>query len=94
MEHQEFYVGLFSTWHKADKEYGMQESIVIECDMQESIVIECDTIEHTEVFPFCSDMDCPCHSDRELIDTHIYQPMQAGTMTVIEANRLWRGKQV
>jgi hypothetical protein len=60
---------------------------------QQTIVIECDTIEHTEVFPFCSDVDCPCHEDQDNINA-LNEQVEAGLLTAIEGSRLYWGKQL
>lgn len=31
------------------------------------IVLMCDPIIHTELHPFCSQPDCPCHNDAEAV---------------------------
>ena len=53
-------------------------------------VIESDML-HTDDAPFCSDLSCDCHRDRDLLDEYVYAPIQAGITTLDEARRLWYG---
>lgn len=53
-------------------------------------VIESDLV-HTLLQPFCLDTSCPCHEDKELIET-VAQHVQDGFMTPEEANQLTAGK--
>lgn len=62
----------------------------MEAAMQESIVIECDTIEHTEVSPFCSDWECPCHGDVDAVNA-VTGYLMDGLLTWFETNLILRG---
>ena len=50
-----------------------------------------DPLLHTADAPFCSDLACPCHQDRDLLQEYIYSPVLAGISTMDEARRLWYG---
>jgi hypothetical protein len=53
-----------------------------------------DPIIHTDDYPFCSDVHCPCH---DIQDGQYYEliarPLLDGLMTADEANRLYFGEQ-
>lgn len=49
---------------------------------------------HTKWQPFCSDLTCPCHRDKELIDEHLNIPHWAGLLTSEEGVRLLTGQQL
>ncbi len=40
---------------------------------------------------FCPDMTCPCHEDKEVIDT-LHQAVIDGEASNDDANRIYRGK--
>ncbi len=44
--------------------------------------------------PFCSDTSCPCHSDPDLLEPHIFDPLNDGLLTYQEASNLYHGKQI
>ena len=57
--HTDFYVELFRTWHKADKQYGEQEDI--HPGLAIAIVLMEGDLVHTDEHPYCDDLSCPCH---------------------------------
>jgi hypothetical protein len=48
---------------------------------------------HSDDYPFCSDMPCPCHEDRAEIE-NVAQYIEDGEMTASEADQLYHGKTV
>src|SRR6266702_7529901 len=44
--------------------------------------------------PFCSDTSCPCHSDPDLLEPYIFDPLNDGLLTYQEASNLYHGKQI
>ena len=64
-------------------------------DVQHPIVIVVDEIIHTDEHPFCFEMDCPCHDDRQRIEEHFRQPIRDGLRDYDEANSIfYRGKTI
>ncbi len=58
------------------------------------VVLDEDSRIHTDKHPFCVDNACPCHSDTEMIQERIKQPLRDGLLTSIEALRIYYGQQV
>jgi hypothetical protein len=48
---------------------------------------------HTEVNPFCSDWECPCHGDVHAINA-VTDDLMAGLITWHEANLILRGETI
>jgi hypothetical protein len=47
--------------------------------------------EHSETRPFCDDLSCPCHEDRDAIEK-VNEQVQEGLLSKEDADRLYRGK--
>jgi len=63
----------------------------------ETLLVEIDyepVDSHNATRPFCSDRECVCHGNSELLQQEIYQPLQEGLMTQDEALRLYRGQMI
>jgi len=52
-----------------------------------------DGLTHTASRPFCDDMACPCHEDRELL-ADVGEYHFAGELSDLDADRMYRGKLV
>jgi hypothetical protein len=48
---------------------------------------------HSDEFPFCGDMPCPCHEDNEAIG-QVGGYVDDGLMTTSEADQIYRGKTI
>jgi len=57
-------------------------------------VIMVDELVHTDEKPFCSDPDCPCHTDIRLLKEQVFGPFFDGLLTSSEAHRLMEGRQL
>jgi hypothetical protein len=52
-----------------------------------------DDLVHTDHDPFCSDPNCPCHEDPDLIDV-VAEQVEDGLFTPDEATRFTQGRQL
>ena len=44
--------------------------------------------------PFCGDLSCPCHDDKELVQEYLTTPWQNGHLTNKEADQIFHGQQI
>lgn len=56
-------------------------------------VHDIDTREHTNEHPFCSEMDCPCHEDSELIAT-LEGYRQDGLVSESDCDNIYHGRTI
>ena len=46
---------------------------------------------HSTEYPFCNEMDCPCHEDNESIE-QVQSWVTNGLITAEDAGRIYRGQ--
>lgn len=61
---------------------------------QIAYVVLVDEITHDATRPFCSDPNCECHEDSDLVREHITKPLDNGLITNSEALRVYWCKQL
>jgi hypothetical protein len=59
---------------------------------QAPISIVCDEVVHTNAYPFCNDLTCPCHQDLEYVHRFLLQPWWDGLLSTAEALWLFQGQ--
>lgn len=80
MEHQEFYVRLFTKLHESNKKYGIADEDIHGKEISRT---------HTDERPFCDDPECGCRTDMDLHLQHIGEPFLDGLQTVEECQYIY-----
>lgn len=92
--------GRIYQWSADDIAWQYEDSPFLPCGhlwkfLDRPLVIPCeDPLLHTDGFPFCSDMTCPCHLDRALIREHLIEPRREGLLAWYDERRIWRGQTI